>query len=205
MVLLATVGMLAGCDNTPAAPATPAKPRATAWAAPLALGTVTYFNTQCVACHGAYGSQIFEHNIAKESTDATYRAMVEYMVTERAASSLPARELDAQAAYCISLAAEKVFVCVKTPVMEGGLEGEVTPGSTVTLLSEKGGLRVEAEVSGHKWSISPQKVSGLKQSAGDDWVDAVIEARGPKGDVRRLVLSQGAFAGPSLKDMKKDK
>jgi cytochrome c5 len=206
---LAAAGLGGGCEKGPAAPVTPPKPAATAWVQPLALGPITYFNTQCSTCHGKYGVQIADHNIAKNSSAEDYRAMVEYMVTVRAESSLPPREMDAQTAYCASLAAggegvlsegAPTFVCIKTPVNEGGLEGEVTPGSTVTLVAAKGQVRIDAEVDGHNWSISPQRIAGAKSSAGDDWVNAVIEAR-PKsgGAVQKLKLSEEAFKGPTLK------
>ncbi|MFT3683689.1 MAG: hypothetical protein QM783_01980 [Phycisphaerales bacterium] len=164
------------------------KPRATGWVEPLPVGSITYFNAQCVSCHGEYGTQIIDHNIAKVSNAVEYRGMVQYMVTDRASSKLPERELDAVTAYCVSLAAggegvksegPPLFVCVISPVNKGGLEGEVTPGSTVTLITGKGQVRVNAEVSRHGWTITPVQLNGAKQSAGDDWVNATIEA--PKG------------------------
>jgi hypothetical protein len=210
--------LAAACDKAPSTPPAPIKPpappaaRATAWVTPLTIGPITYFNTQCVICHGPYGKLIADHNIAKTSSASDYRAMVEYMVTERAGSSLPPRELDAQTAYCSSLAAggegvesegSPTFVCIKTPVNDGGLEGEVTPGSTVTLVAAKGQVRIEAVVDGHTWSITPQQVSNAKSSAGDDWINAVIEARSKSAvgaaATQKLQLSTEAFKGPKLK------
>ncbi|HYD01221.1 MAG TPA: hypothetical protein VEB22_08345 [Phycisphaerales bacterium] len=185
------------------------KPKPTAWVEPLTIGPITYFNTQCSSCHGDYGKQIADHNIAKTSSAEDYRSMVDYMVTVRSESSLAPRELDAQTAYCSSLAAvgegvasegSPTFVCVKTPVRRGGLEGEVTPGSKVTLVAARGQVRIDAKVSGHSWEISPQQVSAAKSSAGAAWVDAVIEARGAPGTpAQRLVLAEEAFKGPVLK------
>jgi len=210
LVLSAVGGLLAGaCEKSPSTPPAPAKPAATSWAEPLTIGPITYFNTQCSICHGPYGKLIADHNIAINSNAADYRAMVQYMVTDRAGSSLPPRELDAQTAYCASLAAggegvksegSPTFVCVKTPVMEGGLEGEVTPGSTVTLVMAKGQVRIAATVDGHTWAISPQQVRSAKQSAGDEWVNAVIEANAGAGTpVAKLTLSEAAYTGPRLK------
>lgn len=209
-ILLATLS-LAACDNTPATPSGPAggKPRATGWAQPLAIGPISYFNAQCSSCHGNYGKEIADHNIARTSPPGEYRGMVEYMVVERSASSLPPRELDAQTAYCISLAAPSegvvtegspIFVAVKNPINEGGLEGEVTPGCTVALITAKGQVRIEAKVDGHTWSIEPMQVKNAKSSAGDDWVNATIEARA-KGVAtpQVLQLSDEAFKGPVFK------
>jgi len=187
----------------------PDKPKPMVWVEPLTIGPITYFNTQCSSCHGDYGKQIADHNIARTSSAEDYRAMVDYMVTVRSESSLAPRELDAQTAYCSSLAAvgegvtsegSPTFVCVKTPVRSGGLEGEVTPGSKVTLVAAKGQVRIDAKVSGHSWEISPQQVTAAKSSAGAAWVEAVIEARGAPGTpVQRLVLAEEAFKGPVLK------
>ena len=196
-----------GCEKTPAVPV---KPAATKWVEPLPVGAISYFNAQCKVCHGEYGTQIYEHPRAHDGWEA-YRGVVEYMVKERAASALSTVEMDAQTTYCASIAAatEKdategsaVFVCVKKPVNDGGLEGEVTPGCTVMLIAAKGQVRVEAVVDKHTWSFTPQQVSNMKSSAGDDWVNAVIEAR-PKsgvGETQRLVLSEGAFKGPKLRE-----
>lgn len=182
------------------------KPKATGWVEPLPVGSITYFNAQCVSCHGEYGALIADHNIAKTSNAVEYRGMVQYMVTDRSASSLPDRELDAVTAYCVSLAAggegvkaegAPLFVCVKSPVNKGGLEGDVTPGSTVTFVTAKGQVRVNAEVNKHGWVISPQQLNSAKQSAGDDWVNATIEARNGSA-VQVLQLSQEAFKGPTL-------
>jgi len=176
------------------------------------VGPITYFNAMCASCHGAYGSQIADHNIARAPGSVKeYRAMVEYMVTERASSSLKPRDLDAQTAYCMSLASQSedvptdgvpLYVAVKSPVQEGGLEGDVTPGSTVALVAAKGQVRIEAKVEGHSWSLTPQQVAGAKSSAGDEWVNATVEARGTVGGrsvTQTLRLSEGAFKGPVLK------
>ncbi|MBY0308273.1 MAG: hypothetical protein K2Q09_05985 [Phycisphaerales bacterium] len=198
---------LAACEKGPT-PQAPAKPRPTSFAEPLAIGPISYFNTQCATCHGQYGVQIADHNIAKQSTPAAYRAMVEYMVTDRAGSSLPSRDLDAQAAYCTSLAAAgndpdvhtegaPLFVCTKSPINKGGLEGEVTPGSAVTLIAAKGQVRIAAEVSGHTWTIPPLQVANARQSAGDDWFNATLEAR--KGSALQTIrLAEEPFKGPRL-------
>lgn len=208
-VIVAGVGGVGGCEKSPAVPPGPAKPKATAWATPLAIGPISYFNTQCVSCHGPYGQLIADHNVARNSGAADYRAMVEYMVTDRAGSSLKERDMDAQTAYCASLAAvgegvssegSPIFVCIKEPVMTGGLEGEVTPGCTVAMVTGKGQVRIDATVEGHTWRISPQQVNNAKQSAGDDWVNATVEARGKAGvKAQVLQLSDEAFKGPKLK------
>ena len=209
LALAALACTLAACEKAPPTPPGPVKPRPTAWAAPLAIGPISYFNAQCTSCHGNYGVQIVDHNVARNSPGAEYRAMVEYMVTDRASSSLPPREMDAQTSYCMSLAAvgegvvsegSPIFIAVKSPINEGGLEGEVTPGSTVTFVTAKGQVRIEAKVDGHIWSIEPQQIRNAKSSAGDDWVNATLEARS-KGvrEPQVLRLSEESFKGPVLK------
>lgn len=201
----------AGCEKKAAGsgdtkPSAPSQPRPAAWAQPLSAGSISYFNAQCTSCHGQYGVQIADHNIARSSSAGDYRGMVEYMVTERAGSSLPPRELDAETAYCASLAAvtegvksegAPIFVCIKAPVNEGGLEGEVTPGSTVTFITAKGQVRIDAAVDAHNWSIPPMQVRNARQAAGDDWVNATVEAR-KDGKTQVLRLSEEAWKGPKL-------
>ncbi len=115
-----------------------------------ATGPLSYFNANCANCHGNYGSYWGE-GFAAEYDRAALREVVAEMAGGPGFAPIDGVALDVQAAYNAKLAEGKAappFVVATRG--ETGFTGEVTPGSTVTLVTSGG--EIEATVDGHRWT-----------------------------------------------------
>ncbi len=183
-----------GCPQKPGpvVPPKPAVPPPTAWATPLGIGPVTFFNDHCAQCHGQYGESLTGDSLKSVGPDE-YLGVVGYMVTGPSQSSLPGPEQAALAAYCRSVCLKGTFLAVVDAGSLGGMEGEVTPGSTVRLVM--GEVKLDAAVNGHRWTIDKRQVESAKAQAGPGWVSAVLVAN-RAGVETRLPLAEAPFIGP---------
>lgn len=111
----------------------------------LTLGPLTYFQSHCARCHGAYGS-FYTDSLGKLTSEAISKK-VDEMARGPGASVLNESDLAAQVAFHQSLP-DGVFVSVGQ-VEAGMVSGEVTVGGEVVLIGRFG--RVTAEVEGHVW------------------------------------------------------
>lgn len=141
----------------PVAPAEPpagaitASPRPeAAGAAPLAVGPISFFNSACASCHGDYGG-FYGDGFAAARSDADLGRIVREMVAGPARSDLAERDMEALVAYHRSLVDGAPFLAWTSHRGEE-LTGEVTPGSTVSVVGgDMDG--VEASVDGHTWRL----------------------------------------------------
>lgn len=140
----------AGAPKPAKPPATPEPPKR----APFA--PITYFNTTCASCHGPYGAA-FGPTFGRGLTDHALKDKVEEMVFGPSQSTLQPDELDQLTAYHRSLVRKSPFVSVAERKADR-LAGEVTPGSTIRV--QFGDRIVQADVTGHTWTVRPPAKPG---------------------------------------------
>ena len=104
---------------------------------------ISYFNAECGNCHGDYGS-FWGEGFAAELSDEQLHKIVDEMAAGPAQAPLKGIALEVQVAYHRSLVDQKPFI-VAWKGEDGIWQGEVTPGSTVTLGGDA------AKVEGHTW------------------------------------------------------
>ncbi len=124
---------------------------------PLGIGPITFFNTSCGPCHGDYGMLLREELTADLAGWEDVRGVIRGMVIGQARTTLPDREIDALAAYRMSLLDGSPFLAL-TGVEAGELRGEVTPGATVEVVTVDS-VRA-ATVDGHSWSAAVPLAQG---------------------------------------------
>ena len=108
-----------------------------------------YFNGKCARCHGNYGS-FYGAGFAKGKTDAQLAQVVQEMCEGPAQAPLSPHDLEVLTAWHRALRDGKPFVA-SVHFENSVLNGEVTPGSTVSLETTTGEQSV-VPVNGHKWS-----------------------------------------------------
>ena len=167
MLALAPVALAAALLATPTSrPAT--RPSSQPAELPAeATGPLSYFNANCANCHGNYGSYWGE-GFAAEYDHAELREIVAEMAGGPGFAPIDGLALDVQTAYNARLAKGKdapPFVVATRA--DDGFAGEVTPGSTVTLVTPTG--QVQATVDGHRWT-----------APGADGVVEIVVTRGGK-------------------------
>lgn len=118
----------------------------TAPSEPLALGPIAFFEGRCARCHGSMGA-MFGPALAALDDDGL-AAAIRGMVEGPAQATLGPRDLDAQAALHRSFIDRRPFLAV-TARGPGFIEGEVTPGASVTVIA--GATRVAADVREFTW------------------------------------------------------
>lgn len=129
-------------------PAAPEKPGP-------AFEGIAFFQAKCAMCHGPYAE--FAGSVFGAKLDRPQlRQKVSDMVTGQSRAKVEPAQLDVLTAYVFSLRGPKPYVSM-TADDNGKMRGEVTPGSTVTLVMESG--TVSATVVGHVWNAqAPKKV-----------------------------------------------
>lgn len=154
-----------------------------ALAEPLELGPISFFNASCGPCHGDYGMLLREELPPEAAQWDSIRSVIRGMVIGQAQTTLPEREIDALAAYRLSLLDGTPYVAF-TGASDGEMRGEVTPGATVQVLA--GGSAHAAAVDGHLWTAP------LPAGAGAVTVRAALGGR-----TTVLPLAEAAFShGP---------
>jgi hypothetical protein len=111
------------------------------------IGPISFFQQSCARCHGAYGMMLDNVSLHNRSDDDLAR-IVRDMVRGPSQTSLDGRSTAALVAYQRSLGDTRPFLAV-TRLDGGTIEGEVTPGASVSVTM--GTQRVIAEVTQHIW------------------------------------------------------
>jgi len=150
-LVAAILGLAAAAfaDGTPAAPApqptpTPAAP------APLPRGAIAVYDTACANCHGASGS-FYGPTLGQGKTDAQLRQVVKDMADGPGQITLQPVEVDALTAYHRAIIRHEPFLDLTARTPEK-LEGEVTPGSSISI--RLGKKTLAAKVDGSRWSAA---------------------------------------------------
>jgi len=138
---------------------------------------ITYFNQECGACHGNYGS-FWGEGFAAAYDDAGLRKVVDEMAVGPAQMPLEGVALDVQVAYHRSLVDGKPFVTVFTD--KGALMGEVTPGSEVVLLID--GKEQPATVEKHAWRSNAKAATAVRVRKGGEVTEIPLGAGGKKDE-----------------------
>ena len=151
-----------------------------------ATGPLTYFNANCANCHGNYGSYWGE-GFAADYDEDELREVVAEMAGGPGFAPIDGIALDVQTAYNAKLAAGKnappFVVATRGP---DGFRGEVTPGSSVTLVTAFG--KIPATVDGHTWTApDADDVVSLMVVRGDtmtrlDWNGTLAYGFGESND-----------------------
>lgn len=191
-LLLALV--LGAITTWPGGPGQPVQPPASQ-AAPneeqldFARRPITYFNQECGACHGNYGS-FWGEGFAAAYDDAGLRKVVDEMAAGPAQMPLEGLALDVQVAYHRSLVDGKPFVTVFTD--KGALAGEVTPGSEVVLVVD--GKEQRAAVEKHVWRSQAQAATAVRVKKGKQVTEVKLEGDQPSPP--SVSFSHGQVAKP---------
>ncbi|MGH7130933.1 MAG: hypothetical protein ACREJO_03190 [Phycisphaerales bacterium] len=139
----------ASADHAAVAPPTPI-------VAPVGFDPIGYYQEKCEHCHGPYG-MVWSAGFSHRYGELELFDRVRTMCAGAANAPLEAAPLDAVFAYIRSIGRGEVFLAYTA--REGKvIRGEVTPGSTVTLVV--GGKRIKAEVVEFEWTAPLEATAG---------------------------------------------
>jgi hypothetical protein len=138
---------------------------------------ISYFESNCARCHGAYGS-FYGEGFGKNLTDSKLRQVVHDMAAGPGNAPVTDPQLDALTAYHRSMINGKPFVIVNAANKGDGsrtLQGETTPEAQISVQWEGGSTA--ATVQGFTWSA--------KLPATIDW--SKVEIVSKKGEMQTVL------------------
>jgi mono/diheme cytochrome c family protein len=164
--------------STPSTQQTSAQQEKPSGAAVSEFAPISYFESNCARCHGAYGA-FYGEGFGQGLTDNKLRQAVHDMAAGPGNAPISEPQLDALTAYHRSLIDGKPFLIINAARAEKDashtLQGETTPETKISLQWEGG--TADATVEGYTWSA--------KLPATIDW--SKVEIISKKGDAQTVL------------------
>jgi hypothetical protein len=189
----------AGCDGKPGPARGGAMPPASAaWAAPLAVGPVTFFESRCANCHGTLGKD-YDPASPTHNDQAALVAKIREMVLahgrEDAAKFQP-QDYAAQRTLHDALMDRSPFVAITAHAWPsvGDIRGQAAGVQELELII--GPLRARAFVDDFQFVFPASTLAEIRQQVSEEeWLNAELVGIGPTQLRTRVLLRFGAFTG----------
>jgi hypothetical protein len=173
-------------------------PTPTAWATPLAVGPVTFFEARCANCHGTLGKD-YDPASPVHKDQAALVAKIREMVLAHGrddGARFQPDDYKAQRTLHDALVERSPFIAVTAHAWPsvGDLRGEAAGVQELELII--GPLRARAFVDDFQFVFTASTLAAIRQQVSDDeWLNAELVGIGPTQLRTRVLLRFGAFTG----------